>query len=71
MNWYTIWTAWLLCLIASFAVLEGYALYSNGLTLSRFTWIVTKDWPLMPWLCGVLAGGLAVHFFWTNQGLGQ
>lgn len=64
MNWFLIWTAWLLALIGSFAVLEGWALATKGLSLSRFTAIVSLHWPLMPWVCGVLVGGLAVHFWW-------
>lgn len=64
MNWYFVWTGWLLSLIVSFAVLEGWAIHSGGITLSRFTAVVSQAWPMLPWLCGVIVGGLAVHFWW-------
>ena len=59
-----IWVAWLLALIGSFAILEGYAIITHHWTLSRFTYNLSVAWPLMPWACGVLVGGLAVHFWW-------
>lgn len=71
MNWYIVWSAWLLALIGSFAALEGYAIYSGGITLSRFVWVVSKDWPPFPYIGGLIAGFLAAHFWWTNQGLGK
>ena len=64
MNWYWFWSGWLLFLIASFSAAEGYAIYTGGVTLSQFTAEVSAAWPLMPWVCGVLVGGLAVHFWW-------
>jgi hypothetical protein len=70
MNWYVIWSGWLLSLIGSFAFLEGYALYrADGITLSRFVWIVSEDWPPFIYVCGLVVGFLAAHFFWPNQGL--
>lgn len=59
-----VWTAWLLAIIVSFAVFEGYALKKDRTTLSRFTYNVAKAWPLLPFVLGLVAGGLAVHFFW-------
>ena len=59
-----VWPAWLLFLVASFAVFEGIALAYKGLTLSMFTWHLSEEWPPLIWLCGVLVGGLAVHFWW-------
>jgi hypothetical protein len=64
MNWYWVWTVWLLALIASFSVLEGLAIAKDGVTLSRYTAVLSQHWPLLPWLCGVIVGGLAVHFWW-------
>lgn len=64
MNWFFIWTGWLLILVASFSVLEGYALSSHGISLSRFTAIISQQWPPFPWLCGVIVGFLACHFWW-------
>lgn len=59
-----IWSAWLLALIVTFAVLEGYALARGKLTLSRYTYDISASWPLSIFLLGLLAGGLAVHFWW-------
>ena len=67
MQW--IWLAWILSCVISFAILEGYAIYSGHWTLSRSTWVLMKHWPLIAVLYGMIFGGLAVHFFWTNQGL--
>ena len=33
-------------------------------TLSRWIFNLGSNWPLSIWLMGMLAGGLAVHFFW-------
>jgi hypothetical protein len=59
-----VWLAWLIAIAASFAVFEGYALRNNKLTLSRFTWNASKAWPLLPFVMGLVVGGLATHFFW-------
>lgn len=59
-----LWTAWLLFLVVSFAAFETFALVNNGLTLSMYTWHVSEAWPPVIWICGVLCGGLAVHFWW-------
>lgn len=59
-----IWTAFLLGFILLFAIFETWALMTGGTTLSRYTYEVSKAWPLMPFLLGFLSGGLAVHFFW-------
>lgn len=58
------WVFWLAVLVAGFAVGEAYALAHNKTTLSRFVWNVTKAFPLLPFIAGLLAGGLAVHFWW-------
>jgi hypothetical protein len=62
MSW--VWVFWVLAIAVSFAVLEGYALAKNKNTLSRTVWIVSKNFPLLPFIAGFLAGGLAVHFWW-------
>ena len=66
MSW--VWTLWLLALIASFAVFEGCAIRTHRTTLSAFVWALSKGWPPLPFVCGLVAGGLAVHFWWTGQG---
>lgn len=59
-----IWPLVLLSWIVSFAFFEIVALRYGGLTLSMFTWQLSEKWPPIIWLAGVLAGGLAVHFWW-------
>lgn len=63
----TNWVLWLLALIISFAVLEGYAFKhpERSNTLSRFVWSVGQKWPLSLVLFGMIFGGLAVHFYWN------
>ena len=63
-NWYVVWTAWLIFLVISFAVLEGVALGTRGVTLSSYTWAITKAWPVLPFIVGFLSGFLACHFWW-------
>lgn len=62
MDW--AWTAWLGFFIASFAVLERYAIKRGKTTLSRYTWNAFLRWPLIAVIFGMVFGGLAVHFFW-------
>lgn len=59
-----IWPILLASWVVSFAIFETIALMNNGLTLSMFTWHVSEAWPPIIWICGVLVGGLAVHFWW-------
>jgi hypothetical protein len=62
-KWFAIWSAWILLIAVSFGLLEGMA-WNYGVTLSRFVFDISQAWPLVIWLAGVLAGGLAVHFWW-------
>jgi hypothetical protein len=62
-KWYAIWAVWILLIAVSFGVLEFIA-WDHGVTLSRFVFDISEAWPLVIWLAGVLAGGLAVHFWW-------
>lgn len=65
MNW--VWVVWLLAIMVSFAVLEGYAFRhpDRQNTLSRFVWTIGQKWPLSLVLWGMLVGGLSVHFYWN------
>ena len=71
-----IWPALLLSWIIEFAVFETIALANNGLSLSMWTWQLSEAWPPIIWICGVLVGFLAAHFWWrwnppTNGQLGN
>jgi hypothetical protein len=59
-----IWSAWLLMIMISFAVIEGLALAWGDTTLSRYTWEVYLAWPPIAVVYGAVFFGLAVHFFW-------
>lgn len=52
--------------IAFFAFWESYAFRHSDRTntLSRWIYNMGQTWPLSIFLMGMLAGGLAVHFFW-------
>lgn len=63
---YWVWAGWLVLLIVSFAVMEGWALMTNRPTLSRSVWTWSANFPLLPFFAGLLAGGLAVHFWWMG-----
>jgi hypothetical protein len=61
-------TPWLILLalaIVGFAYFEYQAIKNNKYkTLSAVVYGIGAKFPLAIWLCGVFAGGLAVHFFW-------
>jgi len=63
---YWLWGLWVFLIAVSFAVLESLALYRGRPTLSRSVWTWSKNFPLLPFLAGLLAGGLAVHFWWMG-----
>jgi hypothetical protein len=63
-NWYEIWSVWLIVIMVSFAIIEGTAIATGGVTLSRYTWDLTLAWPLIPVVYGGVFIGLAVHFWW-------
>lgn len=63
-TWAAVWTVWLLLIVVSFAGFEGYALATNGTTLSRYVWELSAAWPPLPFFAGFLAGFLACHFWW-------
>lgn len=58
------WAIWVLGIAVTFAIGESWALYHNKPTLSRSVWTWSVAFPLLPFLAGLLAGGLAVHFWW-------
>ena len=62
MMWY--WVAWMLAIAITFVVGESIAVATNGMTLSRFVWIVSDRFPAFGFFMGFLAGFLACHFWW-------
>jgi hypothetical protein len=60
----TVWTLWLGAILVSFACFEGWALRTNRMTLSRWTWTVSKAFPPFPFFAGLVVGFLAAHFWW-------
>ncbi len=67
---HAVWAVWLVCLIVSFALLEGYAIHTGQATLSATVWQATRSWPFLGWIGGALFGGLAVHFWWIPKTAG-
>lgn len=59
-----VWTIWLIAIVLSFAAFETYAIYTKRMTLSAWTWMVSKAFPPFPFLVGFLVGFLACHFWW-------
>ncbi len=62
-------TPWIIGIVATilyFACFEARAFRhpDRQNTLSRFIFNLGQSWPLSIFLMGMLAGGLAVHFFW-------
>jgi hypothetical protein len=53
---------WLVWVLAGLA-LEGWAIYEGkGNTLSETVWLLTRHYPLVAFLVGLLMG----HFFWQR-----
>ena len=63
-----VWVAWIIVLVVSFAIFEGFALATGRTTLSRTVWTINKNFPPFGWMCGLVVGFLAAHFFWVGQG---
>lgn len=62
MIWF--WAGWIVFLIVSFAIAEGWALAKGRTTLSRSVWTWSRNWPPLPFVAGLVAGFLACHFWW-------
>ena len=62
------WVSWIVGVIMSFAALETMAVVTGRQTLSQTVWEANKAFPLLGPIFGLVAGGLAVHFFWIAQG---
>lgn len=61
-----IWLIGLAAAVIFFAAVESLAFRhpERQWTLSRGIATMGKNFPLSIWICGVFAGGLAVHFWW-------
>ena len=66
MNEVWMWLLGLVGAVCFFALIEGMAFKypTRQATLSWCIATLGKNFPLSIWICGVFAGGLAVHFFW-------
>lgn len=59
------WLVWLAVIVGGFAVIEGMALASGTpSTLSDFVVWLSGVWGPLPFVLGVIVGGMAVHFWW-------
>ena len=59
--------AWMIAIVGLLGY-EAYTLLNNvpGDTLSEAVWVVSRDYPLVPFLAGVVCG----HFFWNRANKG-
>jgi hypothetical protein len=62
------WTLWLGCILGSFLCIEVYALRRTKWTFSQYVVELTKRWQPTPFIGGIVAGGLAAHFWWPYCG---
>jgi hypothetical protein len=62
MIWF--WVFWVVLIAVSFGIAEGWAIKTHRITLSATVWAITKAWPPLPFVAGLLAGFLACHFWW-------
>lgn len=58
------WLVWAGLSAVVFALLERRALQGHGITLSMTVWRISKAFLPVIFLMGMMAGGLAVHFWW-------
>ena len=61
----------LLIVTASLLALIGYEVYAlanhePGDTISEYFWAVSGQYPILPFLLGVIIGTLAGHFWWQR-----
>lgn len=57
----------------SVGALVAYELYAlanpyAGDTISEYFWKVSDDYPILPFLLGLIVGVLAGHFWWQRPG---
>ena len=58
------WTVFFILFLLGFIGGEAYALYSGKQTLSRYVWTLSKAWPPLPLVVGVIAGFVFCHLWW-------
>jgi hypothetical protein len=64
-GWMTLyWTIFIVLIALGFIGGESYALYTGKQTLSRYVWTLSKAWPPLPWVVGLMTGAIATHFWW-------
>ncbi len=59
---------WLLAVIGLLAY-QAFALATGRRTLSRMAIEASRVWPLLPFVAGLVVGGLGVHFWWPWPGI--
>lgn len=61
------WAFFLIVILLMFIGGESYALAYGRQTLSRFVWDLSKSWPPLGWIMGLVTGFVAAHFFWGGS----
>jgi len=54
---------WVIVIVALLSY-EAWAIHTERTTLSRMVWRASLAWPPLPFVVGLVCGGLAVHFWW-------
>lgn len=61
------WTLFFVAILVGFIVGETVALLKGGNSLSRFVWNLSKAWPPLPLIVGLLFGFVFSHFWWGGH----
>jgi hypothetical protein len=62
-SWFISWGWWLLAILATFGIHEGWAIVTKQQTLTNFVRTETARIPIVIFILGILVGGAAVHFW--------
>lgn len=58
------WSILLIVAVLAILGLEAYTYFTDRTTLSGYVVRFTQDWPLLPFIVGLIVGALAAHFWW-------
>lgn len=59
-----LWLAWFGAALLTFAVIETIAVRTGRKTLSQCVYDLSRAWPPLPFVIGVVVGALAAHWWW-------
>lgn len=62
-----LWLIYFACVFSGFAALEGYAIATGQMTLTRYVRDFTAVWPVLPIVVSVVICIVAIHLWWTGK----